>query len=101
VLPWFEGRKEEIGRRPPLRDQAFGESLHPDKLERLGGYEVHLDRKRADAVDAISAQGVTPGQRRRIIRFAKRATAARAFSSDKVGTRFAPGFVSSHSVQCR
>jgi hypothetical protein len=45
VLSWFEERKEEIGRRPRLRDQAFGESLDPDKLERLGRYEVHLDRK--------------------------------------------------------
>jgi hypothetical protein len=45
VLPWFEKRKEEIDRRPLLRDQAFGESLDPDKLERLGRYEVHLDRK--------------------------------------------------------
>jgi hypothetical protein len=45
VLPWFEKRKEEIGRWPLLRDQAFGESLDPDKLERLGRYEVHLDRK--------------------------------------------------------
>jgi hypothetical protein len=45
VLPWFEDRREEIGRRPLLRDQAFGESLDPDKLERLGRYEVHLDRK--------------------------------------------------------
>jgi hypothetical protein len=24
---------------------AFGEALDPDKLERLGRYEVHLDRK--------------------------------------------------------
>jgi hypothetical protein len=45
VLSWFEDRREEIGRRPLLRDQAFGESLDPDKLERLGRYEVHLDRK--------------------------------------------------------
>jgi hypothetical protein len=45
VLPWFEKRKEEIDQRPLLRDQAFGESLDPDKLERLGRYEVHLDRK--------------------------------------------------------
>lgn len=45
ILPWFEKRKEEIGQRPLLRDQAFGESLDPDKLERLGRYEVHLDRK--------------------------------------------------------
>jgi hypothetical protein len=45
VLPWFDKRREEIGRRPLLRDQAFGESLDPDKLERLGRYEVHLDRK--------------------------------------------------------
>ena len=45
VLPWFADRREEISRRPLLRDQAFGESLDPDKLERLGRYEVHLDRK--------------------------------------------------------
>jgi len=45
VLSWFEKRREEIGRRPLLRDQAFGESLDPEKLERLGRYEVHLDRK--------------------------------------------------------
>ena len=45
VLPWFEERKQEIGRRPLLRDQAFGELLDPDKLEPLGRYEVHLDRK--------------------------------------------------------
>jgi hypothetical protein len=28
-----------------VREQAFGEALDPDKLERLGRYEVHLDRK--------------------------------------------------------
>ena len=26
-------------------EQAFGEALPPNKLERLGRYEVHLDRK--------------------------------------------------------
>jgi hypothetical protein len=26
-----------------IREQAFGESLDPDELERLGRYEVHLD----------------------------------------------------------
>jgi hypothetical protein len=45
VLPWFENRKKELANRPLLRDQAFGEALDPDKLERLGRYEVHLDRK--------------------------------------------------------
>jgi hypothetical protein len=45
VLPWFENRKKELGYRPLIREQAFGESLDPDKLERLGRYEVHLDRK--------------------------------------------------------
>ena len=45
VLPWFEARKKELPNRPLIRDQAFGESLDPDKLERLGRYEVHLDRK--------------------------------------------------------
>ena len=45
VLAWFDERREEIARRPLVRDQAFGESLDPEKLERLGRYEVHLDRK--------------------------------------------------------
>ena len=44
VLPWFEARKKELANRPLIREQAFGESLDPDKLERLGRYEVHLDR---------------------------------------------------------
>ena len=30
---------------PLIREQAFGEALDPDKLERLASYEVHLDRK--------------------------------------------------------
>jgi hypothetical protein len=45
VLPWLEDRKKELVNRPLIREQAFGESLDPDKLERLGRYEVHLDRK--------------------------------------------------------
>jgi hypothetical protein len=45
VLPWFEARKKELANRPLIREQAFGESLDPDKLETLGRYEVRLDRK--------------------------------------------------------
>jgi hypothetical protein len=45
VLPWFERRKSELTNRPLVREQAFGEALDPDKLERLARYEVHLDRK--------------------------------------------------------
>jgi hypothetical protein len=39
------GRRKELANRPLIREQAFGESLDPDKLERLGRYEIHLDRK--------------------------------------------------------
>jgi hypothetical protein len=42
---WFETRKKELANRPLIREQAFGDSLDPDKLERLARYEVHLDRK--------------------------------------------------------
>jgi hypothetical protein len=45
VLPWYETRRTELANRPLVREQAFGEALDPDKLERLGRYEVHLDRK--------------------------------------------------------
>ena len=45
VLPWFENRRKELANRPLIRDQAFGDALDPNQLERLGRYEVHLDRK--------------------------------------------------------
>ena len=45
VMPWYEARRKEIASRPLIREQAFGEALDPDKLDRLGRYEVHLDRK--------------------------------------------------------
>lgn len=45
VLPWFDNRRKELANRNLICEQAFGESLDPDKLERLGRYEVHLDRK--------------------------------------------------------
>ena len=45
MLPWYETRRKELSNRPMIREQAFGEALDPDKLERLGRYEVHLDRK--------------------------------------------------------
>ena len=43
---FLEGEvRKELSNRPLIREQAFGEALDPDKLERLGRYEVHLDRK--------------------------------------------------------
>jgi hypothetical protein len=44
VLPWLEGRKNQLTNRHLIREQTFGEALDPDKLERLGRQEVHLDR---------------------------------------------------------
>ncbi len=46
MLPWFENRRKELANRPLIREQAFGEALDADKLERLGRYEVHLDLER-------------------------------------------------------
>lgn len=45
VLTWFADRTRELEHRPLIREQAFGEALYPDKLDRLGRYEIHLDRK--------------------------------------------------------
>ena len=45
VVPWYERRCQELEYRPMIREQAFGEAVDPDRLERLGRYEVHLDRK--------------------------------------------------------
>ena len=38
VLPWFDNRKKELANRPLICEQAFGESLDPDKLESLGRF---------------------------------------------------------------
>lgn len=45
ILPWYNERRSELQASPLVRTQALGEALDPDKLERLGRYEVHLDRK--------------------------------------------------------
>ena len=45
ILPWYAMRRTELANRPLICAQAFGEALDPDRLERLGRYEVHLDRK--------------------------------------------------------
>jgi hypothetical protein len=45
ILPWYPMRRTELANRPLICAQAFGEALDPDRLERLGRYEVHLDRK--------------------------------------------------------
>jgi hypothetical protein len=45
ILPWFDTRRKELKNRPLIREQAFGEALSVHKLEGLGRYEVHLDRK--------------------------------------------------------
>ena len=45
ILPWYATRRKELAYRPLIREQAFGDAVNADKLERLGRYEVHLDRK--------------------------------------------------------
>ena len=45
VLPCLETRRKELSNRSLIREQAFGEALDPDRLDRLARYEVHLDRK--------------------------------------------------------
>jgi hypothetical protein len=45
ILPWYVMRRMELANPPLICAQAFGEALEPDRLERLGRYEVHLDRK--------------------------------------------------------
>lgn len=45
ALPGLERRRAEIEARPRVRDQALGQSLDPNRLDRLARYETHLDRK--------------------------------------------------------
>jgi hypothetical protein len=45
VADWYRRERLWLTSRPAVRDQAFGEALDPEKIERLSRYEVHLDRK--------------------------------------------------------
>jgi hypothetical protein len=45
VMPWLARYRVQLANRCLVREQAFGETMDPEKLERLGRYEVHLDRK--------------------------------------------------------
>jgi hypothetical protein len=41
----FLESEDTLAHRPLIREQAFGEALDSDMLERLSRYEIHLDRK--------------------------------------------------------
>jgi len=45
VIRRYEGRRKKLQNLPLVQEQAFGDALEPDKLDRLARYEVHLDRK--------------------------------------------------------
>jgi len=45
VLPSYTQRRTELKHQSFLRAQALGEAFDPDRLDQLGRYEVHLDRK--------------------------------------------------------
>ena len=45
VLPWYAGRRRELAERALVVERGFGAAAEARALERLGRYEVHLDRK--------------------------------------------------------
>jgi len=45
LLPLLARQRVDLRQRPAVREQALGESLDPDRLDRLGRCETHLDRK--------------------------------------------------------
>ena len=45
LVPWLTKYRAQLENRPLIREQAFGEAADTPALERLGRYEVHLDRK--------------------------------------------------------
>jgi hypothetical protein len=62
VLPWFETRRKELENRPLIREQAFGEALDPDRLERLGRYGgAPRPQARTDAGHAAAPQELRQG----------------------------------------
>ena len=43
--PYFDQRLAAISNRDAVKEQAFGDSFEPQRLESLARYETHLDRK--------------------------------------------------------
>jgi hypothetical protein len=72
TLPWYGMRRTELANRPLICARAFGEALDPDRLERLGRHEVHLDRKlKTHAQHTDPVAGPAAYRRCRLIRSAK------------------------------
>ena len=44
-MPWIKGVERKLLHREDIRNQPFGWSLDPEKLNKLGWREAHLDRK--------------------------------------------------------
>tara|TARA_R110000868_G_scaffold43803_8_gene147000 strand:- start:18482 stop:19291 length:810 start_codon:yes stop_codon:yes gene_type:complete len=62
ILPWYATRRKELANRPLIREQAYGDAVNADKLERLGRYEVYLDRKMERTLTMlIRLQGLRAG----------------------------------------
>ena len=47
VSEWLRTQRREIERRCQVRDQALGEALDVERLDKIARYEIHLDRKLA------------------------------------------------------
>ena len=45
AYPYFQRRFEALNNKDAFKQQVFGESFKPDRLEKLARYETHLDRK--------------------------------------------------------
>ena len=45
AYPYFQRRLAALNNIDALREQAFGDSFRPERLESLARYETHLDRK--------------------------------------------------------
>ena len=49
----FENRRKELANRPSVREQAFGEALDPDKLERMLSMLLRLKDLRRTTVEGL------------------------------------------------
>ena len=90
---------EGLFNRPLIREQAFGEALDPDKLQKLARYEVHLDRKLERMLSMLlrlKELRRRPRWPTRVIRFAKstREPSLRCRS-------WLPEFATAHEAACR
>ena len=95
---WYEKQRQQIASRPPVRRQAFGESLDPHRAARLQAHDIRLDRQLERTLgmllklqDLRGGQGKPAAGRQTVVRYIFHRVLMIGFITGSAGSEIAPG----------